>query len=95
MFKILVLAMLVSTAAGFPMQVYASSGLGVFLDNKSSDNKHLSFTDTNDNEDLTLARDNTTTVGGENTGSNTLGNTSEDSQTNSNSTNMTQDTSSS
>ena len=75
MFKMLVLLMLVSTAAGFSMQVFASSGLGVFLDNRSSDNKHLSFTDTNDSQDLTLPRDNTT-VGAENSASNTLGNIS-------------------
>jgi hypothetical protein len=77
MFKMLVLLMLVSTAAGFSMQVFASSGLGVFLDNRSSDNKHLSFTDTNDSQDLTLPRDNTT-VGAENSASNTLGNISEE-----------------
>ncbi len=75
MFKMLVLLMLVSTAAGFSMQVFASSGLGVFLDNRSSDNKHLSFTDTNDSQDLTLPRDNTT-VGAENSASNTVGNIS-------------------
>jgi len=68
--------MLVSTAAGFSMQVFASSGLGVFLDNKSSDNKNLPFTDTNDSQHLTLPRDNTT-VGAENSASNTLGNISE------------------
>ena len=67
--------MLVSTAAGFSLQVFASSGLGVFLDNRSSDNKHLSFTDTNDSQDLTLPRDNTT-VGAENSASNTVGNIS-------------------
>jgi len=88
MFKILVLLMLVSTAAGFSMQVFASSGLGVFLDNRSSDNKHLSFTDTNDSQDLTLPRDNTT-VGAENSASNTLGNISKELQFNSNITNMT------
>ena len=76
MFKILVLAMLVLTAAGFSMQVFASSGLGVFLDNKSSDNKNLPFTDTNDSQLLTLSRDNTT-VGAENSTSNTLANISE------------------
>ncbi len=84
----LVLLMLVSTAAGFSMQVFASSGLGVFLDNRSSDNKHLSFTDTNDSQDLTLPRDNTT-VGAENSASNTLGNISKELQFNSNITNMT------
>ena len=88
MFKMLVLLMLVSTAAGFSMQVFASSGLGVFLDNRSSDNKHLSFTDTNDSQDLTLPRDNTT-VGAENSASNTLGNISKELQFNSNITNMT------
>ncbi len=75
MFKMLVLLMLVSTAAGFSMQVFASSGLVVFLDNRSSDNKHLSFTDTNDSQDLTLPRNNTT-VGAENSASNTVGNIS-------------------
>jgi len=94
MFKILVLAMLMSIAAGFSMQVFASSGLGVFLDNRSSDNKHLSFTNTSDNEDLTLPRDNPT-VGANNSASNTAGDISEESRSNSNSTNMTQDTSSS
>ena len=84
----LVLLMLVSTAAGFSMQVFASSGLGVFLDNRSSDNKHLSFTDTNDSQDLTLPRDNTT-VGAENSASNTVGNISKELQFNSNITNMT------
>jgi len=69
------LLMLVSTAAGFSMQVFASSGLGVFLDNRSSDNKHLSFTDTNDSQDLTLPRDNTTGEA-ENSASNTVGNIS-------------------
>jgi hypothetical protein len=88
MFKMLVLLMLVSTAAGFSMQVFASSGLGVFLDNRSSDNKHLSFTDTNDSQDLTLPRDNTT-VGAENSASNTVGNISKELQFNSNITNMT------
>ena len=88
MFKMLVLLMLVSTAAGFSMQVFASSGLGVFLDNRSSDNKHLSFTDTNDSQDLTLPRDNTT-VGAENSASNTLGNISKELQFNSNITNTT------
>ena len=88
MFKMLVLLMLVSTAAGFSLQVFASSGLGVFLDNRSSDNKHLSFTDTNDSQDLTLPRDNTT-VGAENSASNTLGNISKELQFNSNITNMT------
>ena len=88
MFKMLVLLMLVSTAAGFSMQVFASSGLGVFLDNRSSDNKHLSFTDTNNSQDLTLPRDNTT-VGAENSASNTLGNISKELQFNSNITNMT------
>jgi hypothetical protein len=78
MFKILVLAMLVLTAAGFSMQVFASSGLGVFLDNRSSDNKNLPFTDTNDSQLLTLSRDNTT-VGAENSASNTLGNISKQS----------------
>ncbi len=76
MFKILVLALLVLTAAGFSMQVFASSGLGVFLDNKSSDNKNLPFTDTNDSQLLTLSRDNNT-VGAENSTSNTLANISE------------------
>ena len=88
MFKMLVLLMLVSTAAGFSMQVFASSGLGVFLDNRSSDNKHLSFTDTNDSQDLTLPRDNTT-VGADNSASNTVGNISKELQFNSNITNMT------
>ena len=88
MFKMLVLLMLVSTAAGFSMQVFASSGLGVFLDNRSSDNKHLSFTDTNDSQDLTLPRDNTT-VGAENSASNSVGNISKELQFNSNITNMT------
>ena len=88
MFKMLVLLMLVSTAAGFSMQVFASSGLGVFLDNRSSDNKHLSFTDINDSQDLTLPRDNTT-VGAENSASNTVGNISKELQFNSNITNMT------
>ena len=88
MFKMLVLLMLVSTAAGFSMQVFASSGLGVFLDNRSSDNKHLSFTDTNDSQDLTLPRDNTT-VGADNSVSNTVGNISKELQFNSNITNMT------
>jgi hypothetical protein len=88
MFTMLVLLMLVSTAAGFSMQVFASSGLGVFLDNRSSDNKHLSFTDTNDSQDLTLPRDNTT-VGAENSASNTVGNISKELQFNSNITNMT------
>jgi hypothetical protein len=60
MIKILVLAMLVLTAAGYSIQAFASSGLGVFLDNRSSDNKHLSFTYTNDSQDLTLPRDNIT-----------------------------------
>lgn len=60
MFIILVLAMLVLTASGFSIQVFASSGLGVLLDNRSSDNKHLSFANTTDNEDLTLPRDNAT-----------------------------------
>ena len=78
MFKILVLAMLVLTAAGFSMQVFASSGLGVFLDNRSSDNKYLPFTDTNDSQLLTLSRDNTT-VGAENSSSNTPGNISKQS----------------
>lgn len=94
MLKILVLAMIVTTTAGFSMQVFASSGLGVFLDNRSSDNKHLSFTDSLDNQNLTLTRDNTT-VGAENSPSNTLGNISEESQSNSKSTNMAQDTGSS
>ena len=84
----LVLLMLVTTAAGFSMQVFASSGLGVFLDNRSSDNKHLSFTDTNDSQDMTLPRDNTT-VGAENSASNTVGNISKELQFNSNITNMT------
>ena len=88
MFKMLVLLMLVTTAAGFSMQVFASSGLGVFLDNRSSDNKHLSFTDTNDSQDLTLPRDNTT-VGAENSASNSVGNISKELQFNSNITNMT------
>ena len=79
MLKILVLVMLMSTAAGFSMQVFASSGLGVFLDNRSSDNKNLPFTDSLDNQNLTLTRDNTT-VGAENSTSNTLGNISEESQ---------------
>jgi len=65
----------VSTAAGFSLQVFASSGLGVFLDNRSSDNKHLSFTDTNDSEDLTLPRNNSAD-GAENSMSNTFGNIS-------------------
>ena len=90
MFKILVLTMLVLTAAGYSMQVFASSGLGVFFDNRSSDNKHLSFVDSNDSQDLTLTRDNIT-VEAENSNSNTLGNKSEESPSNSNSTNMTQD----
>ena len=88
MFKMLVLLMLVSTAAGFSMQVFASSGLGVFLDNRSSDNQHLSFTDTNDSQDMTLPRDNTT-VGAENSASNTVGNISKELQFNSNITNTT------
>ncbi len=60
MIKILVLAMLVLTAAGYSMQVFASSGLGVFLNNRSSDNKHSSFTYTNDSQDLKLPSDNIT-----------------------------------
>ena len=93
MFKILVLTMLVLTAAGYSMQVFASSGLGVFLDNRSSDNKHLSFTDSNDSQDLTLARDNTS-IEAENSTANVVGTTSEESQSNSNSTDMTQNVSS-
>ena len=73
MFKILVLAIIVTTAAGSSMQAYASSGLGVLFDNRSSDNKHLSFTDTTDSEDLTLPRNNSA-VGAENSMSNTFGN---------------------
>ena len=75
MLKILVLAIIVLTAAGSSMQAYASSGLGVLFDNRSSDNKHLPFTDSLDNQNLTLTRDNTT-VGAENSASNTLGNIS-------------------
>jgi hypothetical protein len=52
--------MLVLTAAGYSIQVFASSGLGVFLDNRSSDNKHSSFTYTNDSQDLKLPSDNIT-----------------------------------
>ena len=78
MFKILALAMLVSIAAGFSNQVFASSGLGVLFDNRSSDNKNLPLTNTNDTQNLTLTRDNTT-VGAENSASNTLGNISEES----------------
>jgi len=85
--------MLVLTAAGYSMQVFASSGLGVFLDNRSSDNKHLSFTDSNDSQDLTLARDNTS-IEAENSTANVVGTTSEESQSNSNSTDMTQNVSS-
>ena len=70
MFKILVLVIIVTTATGSSMQAYASSGLGVLFDNRSSDNKHLSFTDTNDSEDLTLPRNNSA-VGAENSMSNT------------------------
>ena len=73
MLKILVLAIIVLTAAGSSMQAYASSGLGVLFDNRSSDNKHLSFTDTTDSEDLTLPRNNSA-VGAENSMSNTFGN---------------------
>jgi len=73
MFKILVLVIIVTTATGSSMQAYASSGLGVLFDNRSSDNKHLSFTDTNDSEDLTLPRNNSA-VGAENSMSNTFGN---------------------
>ncbi|HKX98037.1 MAG TPA: hypothetical protein VJL78_09435 [Candidatus Nitrosocosmicus sp.] len=54
------MAILVLTASGFSIQVFASSGLGALLDNRSSDNKHLSFANTTDNEDLTLPRDNST-----------------------------------
>ncbi|ALI35914.1 hypothetical protein NMY3_01711 [Candidatus Nitrosocosmicus oleophilus] len=75
MLKILVLAIIVLTAAGSSMQAYASSGLGVLFDNRSSDNKHLSFTDTNDSEDLTLPRNNSAD-GAENSMSNTFGNIS-------------------
>jgi len=75
MFKILVLVIIVTTATGSSMQAYASSGLGVLFDNRSSDNKHLSFTDTNDSEDLTLPRNNSA-VGAENSMSNTFGNIS-------------------
>ena len=75
MFKILVLAIIVTTATGSSMQAYASSGLGVLFDNRSSDNKHLSFTDTTDSEDLTLPRNNSA-VGAENSMSNTFGNIS-------------------
>lgn len=60
MFKILVLALLVVTAAGSSIQVFASSGLGVLLDNRSSDNKHLSFINSNDSQDLTSPRENIT-----------------------------------
>lgn len=91
MFKILVLTMLVLTVAGYSMQVFASSGLGVFLDNRSSDNKHLSFTDSNDSQDLALTRDNTAAVKTENSTGNALGNTSIESLSNSSSINMTQD----
>ena len=73
MFKILVLVIIVTTATGSSMQAYASSGLGVLFDNRSSDNKHLSFTDTTDSEDLTLPRNNSA-VGAENSMSNTFGN---------------------
>lgn len=76
MFKILVLTMLVLTAVRYSMQVFASSGLGVFLDNRSSDNKHLSFTDSNDSQDLTLTGDNMAAVETENSTGNALGNTS-------------------
>ena len=75
MFKILVLVIIVTTATGSSMQAYASSGLGVLFDNRSSDNKHLSFTDTTDSEDLTLPRNNSA-VGAENSMSNTFGNIS-------------------
>ncbi len=94
MFKILVMTMLVLTASGYSMQVFASSGIGVLFDNRSSDNKHLSFTNSNDSQDLILTRDNTP-IEAENSTGNTLGNTSEKWQSNSNSTNMTQDISSS
>ena len=73
MFKILVLAMLVLSTAGYSVQVFASSGLGVLFDKRSSDNKHLSFTDTNDSEDLTSPRNNTN-AGAEDLANNTLGN---------------------
>ena len=93
MFKILVLTMLVLTVAGHSMQVFASSGLGVFLDNRSSDNKHLSFTESNDSQDLTSARDKTS-IEAKNSSANVVGTTSEESQSNSNSTSMTQNVSS-
>ena len=76
MFKILVLAILVLTTTGYSMQVFASSGIGVFFDNRSSDNKHLSFTDTNDSEDLTSPRNNTT-AGAEDSANDTLRNSSQ------------------
>ena len=60
MFKILVFAMLVLTITGFSMQAFASSGLGVFLDNRSSDNKHLSFANTTDRQELNSTGDNST-----------------------------------
>ncbi|HKR72695.1 MAG TPA: hypothetical protein VJR94_01145 [Candidatus Nitrosocosmicus sp.] len=40
------------TTTGYSLQVFASSGLGVFLDNRSSDNKHLSFANTTDSQEL-------------------------------------------
>ena len=76
MLKILVLAILVLSATGYSMQVFATSGIGVFFDNRSSDNKHLSFTDTNDSEDLTSPRNNTIAGAGE-SANNTLGNSSQ------------------
>ena len=76
MFKILVLAILVLSATGYSMQVFATSGIGVFFDNRSSDNKHLSFSDTNDSEDLTSPRNNTITGAGE-SANNPLGNSSQ------------------
>jgi hypothetical protein len=91
MFKFLVWALLVLSATGFLMPVFATSGLGVFLDNRSSNNTNLSYTTQNHN--LNFTRENTT-VGAEDEVQNTLGNTTKSPQLdpNPNPPNMTQDT---
>lgn len=91
MFNILTLCLLVLITAGFSTQAFGTSGLGVFLDDKSSNNTNLSYT--TENHNLNFTRDNTT-VGAEDEVQNTLGNTTKSPQLdpNPNPPNMTQDT---
>ena len=92
MLKILVFTILVISATGLSMQVFAIGGPGAVFDNKSTSNSNLSYT--TENHNLNFTRDNTT-VGAEDEIQNTLGNTTKDPRLdpNPNPPNMTQDTS--